>query len=267
MFNKQIELKESEFSEIRKLIYKWAGISLTDNKRALVSGRLLKRIRNYKLNSFDEYIQKIKNSEEEKQIFINLLSTNETYFFREPKHFDYLRDQIIPMYQSTRKIRVWSAASSSGEEIYTIAMVLAEYHNGPWEIFGSDINEEMLHLANRAVYPMEDAVKIPEKFLKKYCLKGVKSQEGFFTIDKSLKKNIRFMKINLNQNLPDIGQFDIIFLRNVMIYFNRETKMEILNRLIPKLGPDGYFIVGHAENLHGLTTDLMAEVPTIYRRK
>lgn len=267
MFNKHIELKDSEFSEIRDLIYKWAGINLTDNKRALVSGRLLKRIRNFHLNSFKEYTQLVKEDPEEKQIFLNLLSTNETYFFREPKHFDYLQEKVLPNYTSTEEIRVWSAASSSGEEIYSIAMILSEYHRGPWEILGSDINEEMLFMANRAVYPMEDTVKIPEKYLKKYCLKGVKSQEGFFTIDKKLKKNIRFTKINLNENLPDIGFFDIIFLRNVMIYFNRETKMEILKRLIPKLKPNGYFIVGHAENLHGLTTELIAEVPTIYRRK
>ncbi len=267
MLNLHVELKDDEFHQIRKLIYEWAGISMNDSKRALVSGRLLKRLRHYHFTSFREYIKLVTSSDEERQVFLNLLSTNETYFFREPKHFDYLRDVILPKFPASRKIRVWSAASSSGEEIYTIAMVLGEYFKGDWDILGSDINEQMLSIAARGVYPMEDAEKIPPEFLKKYCLKGVKSQEGFFTIQKNIKSRVKFMRVNLNEDIPDIGSFDIIFLRNVMIYFDRETKIGILNRLIPRLKNDGYFIVGHAENLHGLTDQLVAKVPTIYTKK
>ncbi len=263
-------LTDSQFSEFQKMIFDIAGIHMSDAKKALIAGRLLKRLRHYHFHSYGEYLELVSHetgNEEERQVLVNQLTTNETYFFRESKHFDFLRDTVLPHWKGG-KFRVWSAASSSGEEAYTISMILAEnFGYGGWEIFGSDINEEVLADAVNAVYPLEDSENIPEPFLKKYCLKGVRSMEGFFTINHELRNNVSFGKINLNTDLPpDLGKFQIIFLRNVMIYFNREKKAEIVNRIIEHLTPDGYLIVGHAESLHGITDRVKAKAPTIYQK-
>lgn len=264
------QLSDREFDKFRQLIYEWAGIHMSEAKKALVAGRLLKRLRYYKLASYGEYLNMLLNTENklEKQIVIDLLTTNETYFFREPKHFEYLAQVIVPQRNVNEKFRVWSAASSSGEEIYTIAMVLADgIKNGNFEIMGSDINEEVLEKARQGVYPMERTKDIPPEYLKKYCLKGVRSQEGKFLINKELRSKTKFMKINLNASLPNIGSFDVVFLRNVMIYFNKETKKAIVERILTTIKPGGYLIVGHAESLHGVTDMVTSDGPTVYKKR
>ncbi|MCB1146164.1 MAG: protein-glutamate O-methyltransferase CheR [Leptospiraceae bacterium] len=266
----QVQLKDKEFNQCRDLIYQWAGIHMTEAKKALVAGRLMKRIRHYNLKSYQEYIDIVLSDKvpEERQVMIDLLTTNETYFFREPKHFDYLINSILKLYNSNEMFRIWSAACSSGEEVYSLAMILAEHFglNGNWEIYGSDISSRVLEEAKNALYPLEDTDTIPPDFLKKYCLKGVRSQEGKFTVDKALRDKTKFQQINLTENLPDIGYFDAIFLRNVMIYFNKETKKVIVEKLVRRLKPTGVLVVGHAESLHGLTPEVKSVAPTIYQK-
>ena len=197
-------LTDKEFAGFQKLIYEWAGIHMNESKKALVSGRLMKRLRHYNISTFSDYLRIVKGSEfpEEKQIMINLLTTNETYFFREPKHFDWLRQKIRTR-NTAEKFRLWSAASSSGQEAYTIAMVIAE-EMGPhgWEILGSDISERALSVAINATYPIEQASQIPERYLKRFCLKGVRESEGKFCIRPEILQNIRFFRVNLNEALP-----------------------------------------------------------------
>lgn len=263
-------LSEAEFQRFKKLIYEWAGINLSEAKKALVAGRLMKRLRYYKLTRYRDYLELVLKGEikEEKQTMIDLLTTNETYFFREPKHFDFLKDYAVPQREKGETFRVWSAACSSGEEAYSIAMVLSENigANG-WEVFGSDINNQVVNEAREAIYPLIDAEDIPREYLVKYCLKGVRTQEGKFSIVDSLKRHVSFKQINLNTDLPsDIGRFDIIFLRNVMIYFDKETKSAIVGRLIDKLKTGGYLIVGHAESLHGVSDRVRTVVPTVYTK-
>lgn len=242
---------------------------MSEIKKALIAGRLMKRLRHYNLNSYRDYLEIIEspNEDAERQVMIDLLTTNETYFFREPKHFDYLRDVYLPQYDSRELFRVWSAACSSGEEVYTIAIILAEHFgvHGNWEILGSDISTRILEDAQNCLYDMEDSSGIPQEFLKKYCLKGVRSQEGKFTFQREIRERTSFEQINLNENLPDVGLFDIIFLRNVMIYFDKETKKGIIENLVRKLKPSGLLIVGHAESLHGLTESVKTVAPTIYK--
>ncbi|HMM75873.1 MAG TPA: CheR family methyltransferase [Gammaproteobacteria bacterium] len=259
-----------EFGLFRDWLYRSAGISLAEHKRTLVAARLLKRVQQLGAGSYGEYFHLLMNgdSADELQVALDLLTTNETYFFREPKHFDYLREEILPRRSGDRPFRVWSAASSSGEEAYTIAMVLAEVMGlgAPWEILGSDISSRVLAMARSARYGLARATGIPKDYLAKYCLKGIGRQSGSLLIDRPLRERVSFRSINLNAALPEIGTFDVVFLRNVMIYFDLDTKRKVVARILPHLRPGGYLILSHAENLHGVTDAVEPIEPSIFRR-
>lgn len=265
-----VPLTDSEFTEFQKLIQQWAGIHMNGTKKALITGRLMKRLRHYALPNYTEYLKIVKAPEnrEERQIMINLLTTNETYFFREPKHFDWLREKIRSR-SAGSKFRVWSAACSSGEEIYSLAMVLAdEMGFEGWEIVGSDISERMLSTALEATYPLEEVQQIPEPYRKRFCLKGINELAGKFSIRPELLRGIHFYHLNLIETMPaELGKFDVIFLRNVMIYFDRETRKAVTDQLAAFLKSDGHLVIGHAESLHGITESLQSVRPTIYARK
>ena len=262
-------LKKIEFEWISQFLYERTGIALNDGKQAMVMGRLDKRLRKRGLLNYTDYFALLGKPgfEDETTVAIDLLTTNETYFFREPKHFDFLKAVVFEQYARQRGLRVWSAASSSGEEAYTIAMCLAEYFRGDgWEILGTDISTKVLEKAARALYPMSVAEKIPLPLLKKYCLKGRDEFEDFFLIDPVIRSKVKFQSLNLIEPLPDIGLLDVIFLRNVMIYFDLETKQKLVQRMVEKLRPGGYFFISHSETLNGLNTSLKMVSPSIYQR-
>lgn len=261
------ELSDQEFRQFQTMIYDIAGISMAPGKKPLVSGRLAKRVKYYGLDSFGEYFRVLMHPEhrDELQTAIDLLTTNETYFFREPKHFDFLRQQIPRLRRPGRPFRVWSGASSSGEEPYTIAMVLADaLGDDAWEVIGSDISTRVLEKARTGHYPMTRIEGIPHHYLTRFCLKGVREQEGTFLIERSLRRRVSFLQVNLNEPLPALGEFDVIFLRNVMIYFDIETKRRVVERMLPMLRPGGYFLVSHSESLNGITSALDMVTPSIY---
>lgn len=263
------DLKDSEFKNFQTWLYRAAGIHLSDAKKALVAGRLAKRLNHYELTSYEEYFRLITTGKAagELQTAIDLLTTNETYFFREPKHFSFLREQILNEVSPGANFRVWSAASSSGEEPYSLAMTIADcLTTTPWEIIASDISMKVLAMARAGHYPMSRAQNIPQELLKRYCLKGVGQQAGTFLIDKIIRNRINFLQINLNENLPSIGEFDVIFLRNVMIYFDQETKRKVIARILPKLKSGGYLMISHSESLNGVTDALKLVRPSIYRK-
>lgn len=260
-------LSDKEFELFRSLIYKQAGISLSDAKKPLVAGRLSKRLRQLEIGSYTEYFRRVQGDGKELQVAIDLLTTNETYFFRESKHFDFLRDQILPGAIGRGPFRVWSGACSSGEEPYTIAMVLADVlGQRPWEIVASDLSSRVLQEASGGLYSMEDCSGIPRDALRKHCLKGVGEQEGMVLINPALRERINFRQINLNTVLPNLGLFDVVFLRNVMIYFDIETKRQVVQRILPLLKPGGHFMISHSENLNGITDVLKPVRPSIYRK-
>lgn len=262
-------LSDREFQQFKHWLYGAAGINLAPSKKALVAGRLAKRLKHHGLASFGDYFHLIMNRQEagELQIALDLLTTNETYFFREPRHFDYLSAHILPGAQPGKTFRVWCGASSSGEEPYTIAMTLAEsLISTQWEIVASDISSRVLEQARRGHYGMERAEDIPQRLLSKYCLKGTGSQHGTFLMERSLRERIRFMQINLVASLPEIGEFDVIFLRNVMIYFDMDTKRQVVGRMLPRLKRGGHFIVSHSESLNGISDSLELVKPSIYRK-
>lgn len=265
----QTAITDREFQDFQAFIFRLAGISLSAEKKALVTGRLAKRLRHYNLPTYGEYFRLVASGSQpaETQILVDLLTTNETYFFRESKHFEFLRREVLPHVCSGSAFRAWSAASSSGEEAYSIAMTLADVlGSGPWEVFGSDISSRMIEAARAAHYPLERAKQVERHFLVDYCLKGVGSQEGTFLIGDEVKRRVRFQQVNLNKTLPDIGSFDVIFLRNVMIYFNPETKRQVVTRVVEKLKRGGYFLIGHSESLNGITDGLIPVAASVYRK-
>lgn len=264
------DITDQEFTLFQRLIYKIAGISLGEGKKILLVGRLSKRLKQYGFETFTQYYRMLASGQhpEEMQIMVDLLTTNETYFFREPKHFNFLRDEIIGRHRDAAPFRVWSAACSSGEEVYTLAMVLAEsLPNSPWEIVGSDISTQVLDKAATGHYSLARTEGIPPGYMSKYCLKGVRSQAGTFLIAPELRKRTSFFQINLTYPVSeDVGIFDVIFLRNVMIYFDSETKAKVVHNLLPRLRSGGHLIIGHSETLNGITEQVASVVPTIYRK-
>jgi chemotaxis protein methyltransferase CheR len=234
----------------------------------LVVTRLRKRLHALGLHDFQTYVRLLSLPEhkEELQTAIDLLTTNETSFFREPAHFEFLRTQIVARYSGPEPLRVWSAACSSGEEPYTIAMVLAEScGESGWDVLGSDISSQVLARAATAQYSNERAHSIPTTLLHKYCLKGVGEKTGTFAIDAALRRRVQIRQINLVEPLPPLGTFDVIFLRNVMIYFDAATKARVVAQLSSVLKPGGWFFVSHCETLNGVNTSLTMIQPSIYR--
>ncbi|TAK88744.1 MAG: protein-glutamate O-methyltransferase CheR [Aquabacterium sp.] len=261
-------LNEKEFHGFKQLIFDRAGIHMSNAKKPLVSGRLAKRLLQRGLDTYSDYLHLIQQDQAERQTAIDLLTTNETYFYREPKHFEFLSSQIAPALRQQSEVRIWSAACSSGEEPYTLAMVLAEaLGHTRFDILASDISTRVLETARQGLYPIEDAANIPKSTKARYCLKGVGSQEGWFLVDKPLRDKVSFDQINLNERLPDVGLFDVIFLRNVMIYFSVDTKKAVMARMVAQLKPGGWFFISHSESLHGVTDQLQMVRPSIYRKR
>ncbi|MBV7539106.1 protein-glutamate O-methyltransferase CheR [Duganella sp. sic0402] len=262
-------ITDREFMQFQRFIYDAAGITMADGKQALVSGRLAKRLAHYQMDSYGDYLRLLESRAQpaELQMAVDLLTTNETYFFREPKHFALLRELALEAADKHRSLRVWSAASSSGEEPYSIAMVLADaLGDAAWEVLGTDISTRVLQRARSGHYPMERASQMPANYLKRFCLKGQGSEEGTMLIERALRQRVQFQHLNLNAPLPRMGTFDVIFLRNVMIYFSLETKRQVVARLLAQLRPGGYFLIGHSETLNDINDSLTAVAPSIYRK-
>lgn len=261
-------LHDDEFELFRRMIYETAGIAMSVAKKPLVSGRLAKRVKHHALDSYAAYFKLLQQQGNgELQIAVDLLTTNETFFFREPKHFDFLREAILPTWQGGQQRRVWSAASSSGEEAYTLAMLLAAHAPvDNWEIVGTDISTRVLERARSGQYAIERAARIPRPYLVDYCLKGVGSQDGTFIVNRELRRKVAFVHANLKQDLSSLGQFDVVFLRNVLIYFDQPTKQQVVSRLVRQLKPGGYLFVGHSESLNGISAEVVPMQPSIYRK-
>lgn len=261
------DITPGEFAQFKRLIFDIAGITLTEAKQVLLAGRLFKRVKHFGFGSYSDYYRHVSQPahQDELQVMVDLLTTNETYFFREAQHFEFLKH--CAQQHTGGTFRVWSAAASSGEEAYSIAMVLADtMASGAWEVVGTDISTRVLDKARNGHYSMERTQGIPDRFLKQHCLKGIGEHAGTLLIRRTLRERVRFVHGNLLQPRRDLGSFDVIFLRNVMIYFEMDTKRKVVANLIPFLKPGGRLIVGHSESLNGITDRLAAVQPTIYAR-
>lgn len=260
-------ITDKEFGRIQAFVYEQAGISLPPTKKSMVANRLSRRLRHHGLGSLGDYLEFCSGPDAggEQQMMLDLLTTNETSFFREPAHFDFLAQQVLP--QLPGKARIWSAACSTGQEPYTLGMVMDETL-GPdgWEILATDISTRVLEQARQGRYPVEQAERIPQPYRHAYCLKGVRSQDGFMLMKRGLRERVRFEHFNLNGDWGDFRErFHAILLRNVMIYFDPQTKRRLVERLAAHLEPGGYLIIGHSETLNGVSERFQLVRPSIYR--
>lgn len=243
---------ETDFERVRKLIYQRAGISLSPVKKDMVYSRLARRLRALNKSSFTEYLDALeKNGGDEWERFVNSLTTNLTSFFREPHHFPIFAEHLRKL-GNRRPIRIWCSAASTGEEPYSIAMTVAETFGsdvGHVSIVASDLDTNVLVTAEKGVYPIDRVEKLPPERLRKFFFRGTGAQEGFVAVRPELKRMIEFKQINLlDASYPLKGPLDVIFCRNVMIYFDKPTQYKILSRFAPLLQADGLMFAGHSES-------------------
>ena len=271
-------LTKREFAALQALIYREAGIHLGAHKVALVTGRLTRRVRELGLRSFGEYHDLALRDPAELTRLLDRITTNETQFFREPQHFTFLAERVFPRWreeaeagQRPRRVRIWSAACSTGEEPYSLAMLLLEHFaDAGWqlEILATDLSTQALDRARAAVWPVEKARSIPRAMLTRYMLRGRNAQAGHVRVAPEVRALVRFQHLNLNDaRYADVGGFDLIFCRNVLIYFSAASKAGVIQRLLRHLEPDGFLFIGHAETLNGISTDVRCVTPTVYARQ
>lgn len=273
-------LSSTDFQQLSSLIYSELGIKMPETKSTMLTGRLARRLRALGLDTFSQYCQFLfspKGLEEEMVHLINAVTTNKTDFFREPSHFDYLTRTVLTVLQenqrfsSRRPLRIWSAGCSTGEEPYTLAMVLADYQESQpgfrFGILATDISTRVLEIARRAVYPMERIEPISPLHRKKYLLKGRDQRNPEVRIAPELRGLVRFGRLNFMDEdfgLPEM--VDIIFCRNVIIYFDKETQEKLMVKFSRHLNAGGFLFLGHSESLHGYQTPFVQVAPTIYRK-
>jgi chemotaxis protein methyltransferase CheR len=280
MTNYQIKhLSNNDFKSLTEIIYNECGINIIDNKKTMLETRLQRRLKHLGLSSYAEYCAYLFTSEGmDKQLvyMIDAVTTNKTDFFREPGHFDYLVRFVLPEFVKTsgnRRFTVWSAGCSSGEEPYTLAMVLKNFSESlpgdglSFTIIATDISTDILEKARLGVYQEERVIPVPHELKKKYLLKGKDKSRGLVRVCPELRTLVKFMRLNLmDNNLGFRNQIDVIFCRNVIIYFDKRTQERLLNKLHDCLSPQGYIFMGHSETLFGMDVPLTQVAPTIYQR-
>lgn len=264
-------LSAAGFERVSRLFERISGIRLTPAKHALVVSRLQRLATEAGEAVIDRYVDRLERGDlpdAELTKVVDRLTTNETYFFREPAHFDHFGAWLAE--HPRRDCKVWSGASSSGEEIYSLAMLMAEKLGLPgarpaWQILGTDLSTAMIDHARRGLYSLSRTDGIPPAWLKRWCLKGHGEYDGMLLIDRRLRECVRFEALNLMQPIPEtMGPFDAIWLRNVLIYFEPEAKARIVRAVLSKLAPDGVLYTGHAESLANLQLPVRALAPAVY---
>jgi chemotaxis protein methyltransferase CheR len=267
-------LSDQEFSYFRNLIEDIAGISLSNGKRELVRSRLRSRVLSHQFNSFSDYGKYLKAQPPESpewQEFINLLTTNKTDFFREPKHFDFLVQTFLPEWQkkNDRVLKIWSCASSTGEEPYTLAMVLHKYltRDQDFKILATDIDTKVLAKASNAVYPLTKLKEIPAEYHNDSIAIGTQEVRDWFQIKEQVKNKVVFKTHNLvEKTFLGNDVFDLIVCRNVLIYFSEQTIEEVASKLYLSCKPGGYLFIGHSESLQGTQAPWQSLLPAIYKK-
>ena len=267
---------DRDFARFQALIHREAGIWLAPVKRALLAGRLARRLRELGLASFGEYYQRVEADPAELVRMLDRVTTNETHFFREPRHFDFLVEEVFPRWQAEaarrsrpKRARIWSAACSTGEEPYSLAMALLRAFppGSGWdlEILATDLSTRVLERAEQAVWPLEKSREIPDAYLKAFMLRGSGPSEGMMKAGPEIRSIVRFARQNLNdESYPALGEFDAVFCRNVLIYFDAPIKDRVVDHLLAHLAPDGNLFLGHAESLSGTTLPVRSVFPTVY---
>lgn len=271
------KLTDSQFEKLSGFIYTEYGIRLAPIKKTMLEGRLQKRLKINNMPSFDAYIKFLFSEEgmrKELVSMVNVVTTNKTDFFRENEHFEFMTDHILPEHSQKspgKPFKVWSSASSSGEEAYTICMVMEEFNEGkraiPYNVDGTDLSTDILKKAVEAVYSMDRVADIPLTMKQKYLLKSKDKERPTVRIKKQLRDKVQFSRLNLmdeSYNAPK--DYDLIFCRNVLIYFDKDTQEKVINKLCRHLKPGGYFFLGHSESVTNMNVPLKHVKPTIFKK-
>ncbi len=273
----QFELTDTEFDKISRLVYEQCGINLSDGKKELVKARLGKRIRSGQFGSFRNYYQFVVKDQSGQELvhLLDAISTNFTFFFREEEHFSYLRSEILPALMDKKRnngrcLRFWSAGCSSGEEPYSIAITLLEEVKNPqgWSlsILATDISTKVLKVAESGVFQKDRVHSIPSPLVKKYFLKGEGNWEDHVRVKDHVKEHIQFRRLNLMESFHFKEAFDCVFCRNVMIYFDKKTQADLVNRFHGCLEKGGFLFIGHSESLAGIPHPFRYIRPAVYRK-
>ncbi len=271
-----IELTQDDFGKFSAYVYEQCGINLTAPKRILLEGRLQKRLISLNMNSFKEYYKHVTGPPRQGELghMLDSVATTKTDFFRQPGHIDFIRNTAVPAFRQQRNqqaLRIWSSACSSGEEPYTTAMVLQEdiEKNGPlnYEILASDISTKVLKQAANGVYQENRIVDIPQHLRKKYLLKSKDPHSGLVRMIPVLRNKIKYKRLNLMDGDYKLDSVqDIIFCRNVLIYFDKETQRQVVQKLIQYLKPGGYLFIGHSESLFVMILPLKQLMPATFQK-
>lgn len=272
---KEFHFSDKEFNFIRKLVGDRTGIVLSDAKRQMVYGRLSRRIRQLGLSSFTSYCELLENGDENELVeFTNAITTNLTSFFRENHHFEFLTNTLFPALikknSHTRRVRIWSAGCSSGEEPYSIAMCVREAFpaSGGWDvkILATDLDSNMVQRAKEGVYTLERVEGLTPKRMKRWVKQGKGTNSHLVKMSSQLQELITFKQLNLMHEWPMKGQFDVIFCRNVVIYFNKDTQRILFERYANQISSDGHLFIGHSESLHNVSNRFKLLGRTIYQK-
>lgn len=257
----ETKLSPAQHQKLSRIVYQESGIVLNEKKYTLLVARLAKRMRITRTSSVSDYIRLISRNQDEFSEFIDATTTNHTYFFRENKHCEYLINKL----DKTKPLKIWSAASSSGEEAFSLAVQLLA-NSFAFTIYASDVSDTMLKLGKRAIYPKDRVKNVPLSLLHTYFQNGKGRWQDHVKVKPEVQKHVDFGKYNLLSGTP-VDTFDIIFCRNVMIYFDTPTRQKVVSTLCKSLNPGGYFFLGMSENLHGLEHSLSPVLPSGYRKK
>jgi chemotaxis protein methyltransferase CheR len=273
------ELSRKTFARFAEFITSELGIKMPESKITMVHSRLLRRVRELQLNSVEHYCEYFFTSSnaDEREHFVNAITTNKTDFFREGEHFDFLTRIALPSlcrtagYSPGSRLNIWSAGCSSGEEPYTLAMVLSEYAiqrpGFDFAILGTDISTKVLNLAKEGVYEESQTLPVPPEVRKKYFWQGRDKSHGLVRVAPELRRKVTFHRLNfMEQNYGIRDMFDVVFFRNVLIYFDKPTQEAVVNKICRNLVPGGYFFAGHSESLAGLDTDLSCVRTAVFRK-
>jgi chemotaxis protein methyltransferase CheR len=268
------ELSDSNFRRFSQLVYENCGINLHDGKKELVRARLGKRLRATGCKNFNTYFKLLNEDAKGWELvhMLDAISTNQTFFFREEKHFEFLKEKVFSSYKALlpKRLRLWSAGCSSGEEPYSLALWLTEHFEQidsfDVKIMATDISTKVLAKAERGVYPKKQFSKIPKHQLRKYFQRGGGRQEGFFRVKQPLKDMVEFQRHNLMGPFEYENSFHLIFCRNVMIYFKRETRESLIDKFYRCLEDGGYLLIGHAESLTGIKHRFKYVQPSVYQK-
>jgi chemotaxis protein methyltransferase CheR len=270
---REFKFSEKDFRYMKQIVHEHSGIALSDAKQDLVYGRLSRRLRHLGMKSFRDYCELLTDTSDDTEFseFINAITTNLTSFFRENHHFEFMAREALPALlranQASRRLRIWSAGCSTGEEPYSIAMVVAENVPADWDvrILATDLDSSVVERAAAGVYGIERVEKVAQERKRRWLMKGTGSQAGYVMLRDELKDLITFRKLNLMHPWPFKGPFDLIFCRNVVIYFDKDTQRVLFERFAKLLGGHGYLFLGHSETLHNVSTRFSLLGKTIYR--